>query len=372
MFKQIKTYVGILAAFFHITTAQADVNIAVVAPQTGDQQAFGTELISGVKTAIDLINEAGGLKGQRINLITINDACDDRLSVATAKMIASNTGEKDKISLVIGPYCGNKFGEVAKTYADAKIFQIIPTSIPEEDEAENHPGLAKLSGDNRRQSTDFYNFYDKSFSGRNVAIIYDSENREIVDIAAAVQQEFKKHNALERLKAYSYGSFDDIDDLVEKVLEDKNNIAYILGTPKQTAEVASQLKDENEHFIIFANKYKAQKDYNEIMGKMAEKIFYVGLPSLSDNPNFAETLVQLRLKGVEPEGLGVYGFSAVKFWEGLVEKGDSFDYDRLASAMANGPVKTLWGETTVKNGTPENLPSYGIYIRMSGQYAQVY
>ena len=58
MFKQIKTYVGILAAFFHITTAQADVNIAVVAPQTGDQQAFGTELISGVKTAIDFINEA--------------------------------------------------------------------------------------------------------------------------------------------------------------------------------------------------------------------------------------------------------------------------------------------------------------------------
>ena len=372
MFKKIKIYIGILAAFCGTTTAKAEVNIAVVAPQSGEMQSFGTELINGVKTAVDLINDSGGLNGEKINLITVNDKCDDRLSVATAKMIASNTSEKDKISLVIGPYCDNKFSDVAKTYADAKIFQIIPTSIPEEDEAQTYPGLAKLSGDNRRQSTDFYNFYNKSFAGRNVAIIYDSENREIVDIAAAVQQEFKKHNALERLRAYSYSSFDDTDDLVEKVLEDKNNIAYILGTPKQTAEVASQLKDENEHFIIFANKYKAQNDYNEIMGKMAEKIFYVGLPSLADNPNFAETLVQLRLKGIEPEGLGVYGFSAVKFWQALVEKGGSFDYDRLSSAMAHGPVKTLWGETTVKNGTPENLPSYGIYIRMSGQYAQVY
>lgn len=372
MFKKIKIYIGILAAFCGTTAAKAEVNIAVVAPQSGEMQSFGTELINGVKTAVDLINDSGGLNGEKINLITVNDKCDDRLSVATAKMIASNTSEKDKISLVIGPYCDNKFSDVAKTYADAKIFQIIPTSIPEEDEAQTYPGLAKLSGDNRRQSTDFYNFYNKSFAGRNVAIIYDSENREIVDIAAAVQQEFKKHNALERLRAYSYSSFDDTDDLVEKVLEDKNNIAYILGTPKQTAEVASQLKDENEHFIIFANKYKAQNDYNEIMGKMAEKIFYVGLPSLADNPNFAETLVQLRLKGIEPEGLGVYGFSAVKFWQALVEKGGSFDYDRLSSAMAHGPVKTLWGETTVKNGTPENLPSYGIYIRMSGQYAQVY
>lgn len=372
MFKKIKIYIGILTAFCGTTAAKAEVNIAVVAPQSGEMQSFGTELINGVKTAVDLINDSGGLNGEKINLITVNDKCDDRLSVATAKMIASNTSEKDKISLVIGPYCDNKFSDVAKTYADAKIFQIIPTSIPEEDEAQTYPGLAKLSGDNRRQSTDFYNFYNKSFAGRNVAIIYDSENREIVDIAAAVQQEFKKHNALERLRAYSYSSFDDTDDLVEKVLEDKNNIAYILGTPKQTAEVASQLKDENEHFIIFANKYKAQNDYNEIMGKMAEKIFYVGLPSLADNPNFAETLVQLRLKGIEPEGLGVYGFSAVKFWQALVEKGGSFDYDRLSSAMAHGPVKTLWGETTVKNGTPENLPSYGIYIRMSGQYAQVY
>ena len=58
--------------------ALADVNVAVVAPKAGEYKTLGDEIISGVRIAVDDINAQGGLKGEKINLITVDDQCDDR------------------------------------------------------------------------------------------------------------------------------------------------------------------------------------------------------------------------------------------------------------------------------------------------------
>lgn len=353
-------------------SASATVNIAVIAPQEGDYKTFGNEIISGVKIAVDNINKEGGLNGEKINLITVDDRCDDRLAVSTAQMMALNTSQTDKISMVVGPYCSNAFQEVADIYAKAGIFQIIPTSISVQNDKSEHRGLVKLVGYRDGQSTGFYKYYEKNFANQDVAVVYDSNDRDIVEVAASLQREFKKHGNLDKLKAYSYASFENTDELAEAVIKDQKHIAYILGTPTQTAEISRRLKSEDENFVIFTNKYAAQEDYNEIMGDLAESIYYVGLPSLTDNPDFAETLVQLRLRGIEPQGLGIYGFSAVKLWEELVLKAGSFDYNKLSEALNSGKIETLWGETMFNNGKPENALTYGIYQKQNGQYTQVY
>ncbi len=371
MLRQV-TYLGLISGLLLSRAASADVNIAVIAPQEGESKIFGDELISGVRMAVDGINADGGLRGEKINLITVDDRCDDRLAVSTAQMMAVNTSKTDKISMVIGPYCSNAFEQVADIYAKAGIFQIIPTALSPAINEKNYDGLVKMAGSKDRQSVDFYNFYSRRYPEETVAIIYDSNDREIVEIAASLQREFKKNGKLDKLKAYSYSSYEDTDDLAEAVIDDNIRIAYVLGSPTQTAELSKLLKSENENFVLFASKYKAQEDYEEIMGDLAEGTYFVGLPSLKDNPDFAETLVQLRLHGIEPEGLGVYGFSAVKLWEEIVKKANSFAYGDLAAALKNGTVKTVWGETTFNNGYPENALNYGIYLRRGGQYTQVY
>ena len=365
-------YMGLAAGMLWGGKAWADVNIAVIAPQAGESQTFGEELISGVKMAVDGINAQGGLRGEKINLITVDDRCDDRLAVSTAQMMAVNTSQTDKISMVIGPYCSNAFEQVSGIYAKANIFQIVPTALSTKTAGKDYQGLVKMAGYKDRQSVDFYNFYTKRYPEARVAIVYDSNDREIVEIAASLQQEFKKHGKLNKLQAFSYTSYEDADDLAETVAKSGIRLAYILGSPTQSAEMAKLLKDEDESFVIFVNKYKAQEDYDEIMGDLAEDTYYVGLPSLKDSPDFAETLVKLRLHGVEPEGLGVYGFSAVKLWEELVKKADSFEYKKLASALNSGSIETVWGETMFNNGNPEKALNYGIFMRQGGQYTQVY
>ncbi len=372
MKKTFGKIISVLSLFLS-GAASADVNIAVIAPKAGEYESLGSEIISGVRIAVEDINARGGLRGEKINLITVDDQCDDRLAVSTAQMIAVNTSPKDKMSLVIGPYCDNAFDEVSAIYAKAGIFQIIPTTVSASEGARNHKGLVKMVGYKDRQGKDFYNYYKKHFADKRVALVYDSDNREIVEIAAAIQSEFRKEGDADKLRAFSFETYNhDYSRLAGAIFKNSIDLAYILGQSRSIAKLSKELKSEKKDFVIFTNKYQAQEEFNKIMGDLAEGSYFIALPSLKDNPNFAETLVKLRLLGVEPEGLSVYGYSAVKLWEELVGKADSFAYDKLASVLNSQSVDAGWGETMFNNGNPQNSINYGIYRLQSGEYTQVY
>lgn len=372
MRKTVIKIISILGLFIS-GAAHADINIAVIAPKAGDFKSFGDEIISGVRIAVEDINNNGGLKGEKINLITVDDQCDDRLAVSTAQMMAVNTSKKDKMSLVIGPYCSNAFDEVSSIYAKANIFQIIPTTISAKEATKDHKGLVKMVGYKERQGKDFFNYYKANFGGQRVALVYDSNNRDIVEVAASIQSEFRKEGDSDKLLAFSFETYNkDMEKLSKAILQNKISIAYILGKANIIAKLTKELKRSKKDFVIFTNKYQAPDDYNKVMGDLAEGSYFIALPSLKDNPNFAETLVKLRLLGVEPEGLSVYGYSAVKLWEELVDKSDSFSYNKLAQTLNESTIDTGWGEMMFNNGNPQNSINYGIYQLKSGEYTQVY
>lgn len=372
MIKNLVKIISFLALCFP-KFAAADVNIAVIAPKSGEYKTFGAELFDGVQIAVNEINEQGGLKGEKINLITVDDRCDDRLSVSTAQMIALHTTRTDKIHLVIGPYCDNAFSKVAETFAQAGIFQIIPTSVSSTEAKRSYKGLVKMVGFQERQGLDFYNYYTDYYPGKKFALVYDSRIRNVVEIASVVKDQFLKNGKEADFKSYNFANYNqDWSQIADDMHHDGVEVAYILGKSKSVSKLSRALKEDDEDFVIFTNRYQVEDNYAKIMGSLAEGSFMLALPSLKDNPAFTETLVKLRLLGVEPEGLSVYGYSAVQLWEELVKKSNSFAYNKLSRALNNNKIETGWGETMFTNGNPENSINYSIYQLRAGEYTQVY
>lgn len=371
----IKKLLKILSFAFVFSPAavQAAVNVAVIAPKAGEFRRLGTEIIEGVRIAVNEINENGGLNGEKINLITVDDQCNDRLAVSTAQMMSLNTSKADRMNLVIGPYCTNAFQQVASIYAKAGIFQIIPISISAQNAGSNYKGLIKMVGFSERQGQDFLAFYQRHFADKNLAMIYDSRQSDTIDVARIVLSEFQKAAPAGVLRMYNLADYgNDLDFLARDIYDNGAEAAYILGRPKSVAKLAKYLKQEDDEFIIFTNRYQSQESYDKILGDLAEGAYVVALPSLKDDPAFTETLVRLRLLGVEPEGLAVYGYSAVKLWESLVEKADSFAYEKLADAVNKNKIDTAWGEMMFNNGNPDNSVRYSVYQIQNGEYTQVY
>lgn len=348
------------------------INIAIIAPQYGYYKDFGNELIKGAEIAIDNLNGEGGINNKKVNLIIVDDPCDDVLSISTAQMMSVNFSKEDKISMIIGPYCSNSFKEVADTYAKAKIFQIIPTTINTNDREANHKGLIKMLGSLERQGDDFFKYYKDNFKDGSVALIYDSNDREVVDIAVNVQKHFVEEETKEKLITFDFNKYTSHNTLAKEVINSDAKIAYILGNSPDIHSVFKEIRSRKKYFTIFTNKYQAAEDFNQTLGKLAEGTYSFTLPSLKDNPAFTEELVKLRLIGIEPEGLSVYSYSAVKLWRDIVEQANSTEYDKLAKSVSENKFETIFGDIIFNNGLPETTLNYNIYQIISGQYKKVY
>ena len=369
MFEKLK-YIVAFGFLFFSTSVSAEVNIAAIAPLSGDYITAGTEIMTGVKTAVDEINQQGGLLGEKLKFIPIEDECNDSLAVSTAQMIALNKEPETKISALIGPYCFNQFQTVTETLSKANVFQIIPTAVSTQYDQNTPSSLIKMVGSKRQQAEDFFAFYHKTFDWANIAIISDKAHESMVQ---AMQAIFAKKNKSEYLKSYFFEDYDfDYDKITEQAVNDKTQAAFIVGDMEHVSYMAKELKSKKHKYMIFVDKYQVMPEFETIMGDLMNGCYFMSLPSLKDSPEFTETLVKLRLLGIEPEGLAVYGYSAVQLWADLVKKSNSFDYAKLSKTLQNSSFDTGWGKLMFTNGNPTQPLSYRIYQYKDGEYTQVY
>lgn len=361
-------YLGIYTAIMlclAAANAAADVTVAIVTPKAGDYAVQGQELTRGAKKAVEEINAAGGLKKQKIKVLDIDDQCHNNIAVSTAQMLS--LGQNKKIDLVIGPYCANSFAEVAEIYAKAKIFQIIPTTVDDSQAKTMQRGLIKMLGYTSQQAADFFDFYNTHFAGVQVAVVSNPSQLQSIETTEAVTAQFAKHGKSVVLQNYTYDmAGGDYKALAKQIIKSGNDIAFLTGTPKNIRKLARQLKLLDKEMKIFINKYQATDDYLKNMEDMAEGTYVLALRGKSDDPEFAETLVKLRLSGFETDGLALYGYEAVKLWAALVQKSGSFDYGKLSKAANNGKIKTDLGKFMFHNGAPRKSESYAVYQYQNG------
>jgi len=348
--------------------AFAEINIAVIAPMDGHYKVYGNEIIQGAETAVNEINANGGLNGRKVNLIKIEDPCNDYLSLTTAQMLALTKDEDYRVHMVLGHFCQNAAGKIAETYAKAKIIQIAPVPVSGESVKTSYDGFIRFSGHTEQQARDFFKFFEKTMPDSKFAVIYDDKNTEDIGIVNALQKEFARVEKQDRIVAFNYST--DLGEIVNNVIASEARAVFIMGSPQNITDIAKVLKRGNDNLFVFVNKYHAKK---QIAKSVGDEIYFISLPSLKDNPNFAENLVRMRLLGVEPEGLMVYSYLATRLWQGMVEKAGSFDYDKVAKAVNGGTaIATGWGNVTYTKGRPNKSINYRIYRQKNGDYAQVH
>src|SRR5690606_23029608 len=81
-------------------SAWADITIGTAGPMTGQYATFGTQMKAGAELAVEHINAAGGVLGEKLVLEVGDDACDPRQAVNVANQMAGNG-----VVFVAGHFC---------------------------------------------------------------------------------------------------------------------------------------------------------------------------------------------------------------------------------------------------------------------------
>jgi branched-chain amino acid transport system substrate-binding protein len=105
-------------------SARADILIGVAAPMTGATNAwFGEQVEHGAALAVADLNARGGVLGQRVRLITVDDYCDPEQAVAAANKLVS-----EGVVFVVGHFCSHSSIPASEVYGKAGVLMMSPGS----------------------------------------------------------------------------------------------------------------------------------------------------------------------------------------------------------------------------------------------------
>ena len=230
-------------------------------------------------------------------------------------------------------------------------------------------GLLKIGGLMSNQAKVFVDFYQKNSIGKNVAFVYDSSIPKTTETAFATQMLFNM-KGLYGLKLFDMASYDKkYNDLVNEVVVD-SQIAYVLGSPEATARIVQKIQEKNSDAEIFVDAYMATGNIYRELGSFIEGVYFLSYKNIKDDPSFTEKLVELRIKGKEPKGLGVYGYASVDLWAQMVRDAKSVDFNKLDGLKDVKSYELPWGVTRFDKGSAVNYGDYSLYQIKNGEYTQ--
>src|SRR5580704_2867952 len=93
--------------------AHAQVKLAVAGPVTGANAAFGAQLTQGVQQAVEDINKAGGILGQKIQVEVGDDVSDPKQGVSVANKFVG-----DGVKFVVGHFNSGVTMPASDVYAE--------------------------------------------------------------------------------------------------------------------------------------------------------------------------------------------------------------------------------------------------------------
>src|ERR1700691_6188901 len=103
--------------------AQAQIKIGVAGPITGANASFGAQLTHGVAQAVEDINKAGGILGQKISVEAGDDVSDPKQGVSVANKFVG-----DGVKFVVGHFNSGVTIPASEVYSDNGVLFITPSA----------------------------------------------------------------------------------------------------------------------------------------------------------------------------------------------------------------------------------------------------
>lgn len=100
------------------------IKIGVLAVLTGDAASFGTDILNGVRLAVQEINAAGGANGNPVQLIAEDGRCNGADSSSAAQKLVN----VDKVHAIVGGGCSSETLGAAPIAEAGRVVMISPSS----------------------------------------------------------------------------------------------------------------------------------------------------------------------------------------------------------------------------------------------------
>jgi branched-chain amino acid transport system substrate-binding protein len=344
--------VAIAVAAAVVTHAQAQVRIGVGAPITGGAAAFGAQLKNGVEQAVEDINAAGGILGQKLVLEVGDDRSDPKEGVSVANKFAA-----DGVKYVIGHFNSGVTIPASDVYRENGMLAITPAAT--NPKVTDRPGMwntFRTCGRDDQQGSVAGAIIAARFKGKRVAMIHDKTT-----YGQGLAEETRKAMNAKGVKEVMFEGVNkddkDFTALVSKVKAGNPDLIYWGGLHDTGGLILRQLRDQGVKAPLMGGDGITDDEFAAIAGPGAEGTLMTFAPDPRTNPK-NKTIVETfrKRRGFEPQAYTLYSYAAVQIIKQAAEQAKSLDPRKIAEVMHSGKsFDTVLGDLTFdKKGDVSN------------------
>ena len=243
--KKITTLTLALGAALALAgTASAQVKMGVAGPITGPNAAFGAQLKNGAQQAVDDINAAGGMDGQKITLEFGDDVSDPKQGVSVANKFVG-----DGVKFVVGHFNSGVTMPASEVYKENGILMVTPSATNPQITERGMWDVFRTCGRDDQQGAVAGAYILKHFKGKKIAVVHDKTT-----YGKGVADETVKAMAKGGMKPVLYEGINigekDFSALVSKIKQSGADLVYWGGLHTEGGLIVRQMRDQGVKTVI--------------------------------------------------------------------------------------------------------------------------
>jgi len=268
-----------LALVFGITTgAMAEnIRIGVASPFTGSLAGYGDNIKAGVSLKLKEINDAGGINGQKVELVWGDDLCEPK----DAGTVGAKFAADKSIVAVVGHLCSSATLAAMPIYVRAGLAAISPTSTNATIGDVGKGWFFRNCYTDDYQGQYLGSYVVPKLLGKNKVAIFYENNDYAIGLKDSFMQGAKSSGvAVTGAEAYMKGTTDFTPQLT-KLLVEKPEAIFLCGYYAEGSLIAGQARKLGFDGPLFGADGIDNEDYIKIGGKAADNT-YLTVPFLAE------------------------------------------------------------------------------------------
>lgn len=313
------------------TDAAGDIPVGVYGALTGDQAAFGTSTVHGVRIAAEEINAAGGVLGRKVRLIVEDDQgrAEEAASVVTKLITASN------VAVLVGENSSNQ-SLAAAPIAQANGVPMISPSSTNPAVTEKGEYIFRVCFTDPYQGKALAAFARRNLKLETAAILQDQKNDYSVGLAEVFRRELEAAGGRIVAQQSYTGGDTEFRPQLTAIRRANPQALFIPGFYTDVGQIAIQARDLGLTVPLLGGDGWDSPTVIQIGGKAIEGSYFSDHYFVGDTRPVVQQFVTKyeQRHGKKPEATAALGYDALYIWANAARRANTVDRKAVRDQIA--------------------------------------
>jgi branched-chain amino acid transport system substrate-binding protein len=350
-----------------IASAQAEIKVGIAGPLSGSTLNVGEQQEIGAQKAIDHLNDEGGLLGEEIVVMSVDDACEPEQAKAAARQLVS-----EGVIFVVGHVCSSTSLAASKIYEEAGIIMISPASTNPKVTDEGGPNVFRVIGRDDQQGMIAGDYLADNYAKSKIAILHDGQTYGL-GLAEFTKRQLNERGVTEVVFDSYTPEQADYKSIVDKLVDAKVDVLYAGGYQGDIGIILRQAKKTIPNLQLISGDSMVNGEFLLVAGEAGVGTYFTFGPDIRQMPEAAAATAAIRDEDAyEPDGYTLYSYGAVQAWAQAVQQADSLESGAVIDALKSGSFDTVLGKIGFdEKGDVTGLSAFVWYVFGQEDYVLV-